>query len=728
MDDVRQTAAISRAKLLGAQWTFGQIGQKIVTDSLRFGETGRIENYRHANEAAWELNGDRLEIFRADGALMWYSVRVSHDDGQSKIVLKTPLHPTTQFVLKEFVPPAMLSSRVREDAPLAPRDFLFPKDLQITDVKIDRVLLIGSCLTALYREQFSALIKGVTFDHLVFNFVGTLPGDPPAPIENYQFQYIQIPLRTVLSDRVVWGTRFNEPGFGDEIFRDGCNVIDVMLDAAMIYNKSHGMLSFVSNFMVPQMSVVNSLESRAAPIDLAQITRRLNDYLAVAITRYKNAYLADVNGIANTIGKQTILDDMIYFYSHNAVLYKDRDDSGHIPRIEDIPPLESFYPSRSEAFVAAVYDQAIALYRSIHQVDQVKAVVFDLDNTLWRGQLAEHYRPGEAGWPKTDGWPLGIWEAIHYLRARGILVAICSKNDDKIVRENWSNIVQPGFLSLKDFVSVKINWLPKSENIKAICAELSIKPKSVVFVDDNPVERAAVKAALPDIRVIGANPYLTRRILLWAPETQVAHLTAESTRRETMIRSQIVREETRTTLSRDEFLATLKCKVAFLEIADPEQPEFSRVIELTNKTNQFNTTGKRWSYVEIAAFLADGGRIFAFYVTDKFSEYGLVGVLFAGPARIEQFVMSCRVLGMEIERYAIAYVVAKLRAANHAAAVTGMLIETPDNTPCRDVFLRAGFAVAEQDDAQTVFMLPPADEAVFPAHIQEDAPPLGEDV
>lgn len=99
---------------------------------------------------------------------------------------------------------------------------------------------------------------------------------------------------------------------------------------------------------------------------------------------------------------------------------------------------------------------------------------------------------------------MGLWEAVHHLRARGILVAICSKNDLRSVQDNWDVVVDPLFVKLSDFVSLKIDWKDKSENIQEICREFGIKTKSVVLVDDNPVERAAAKAALPDLRVIGA--------------------------------------------------------------------------------------------------------------------------------------------------------------------------------------------------------------------------------
>ncbi|KXV70826.1 phosphatase [Acetobacter malorum] len=570
-------------------------------------------------------------------------------------------------------------------------EFLFPSDLERTEKKINRILLVGSCLTALYFEQFKIRHPETAFDYIPYNFVSSLPPKPPSPVESYDLQYVQIPLRTLLSDRVIEGFHFNEPGFAETILEDAKNLLDVMLSAAMVYNESHGLLTFVSNFIVPQMSSASSLRGKGGSRDLVTIVHHLNDYLNERVETYKNAYVLDVDSVASAVGKRYVLDDVVYFYSHGGVTFQDWDDFGAIARNEPIPPLETVYPIKRDEFLDAAYRQIVTSYRTVNQVDQVKAVIFDLDNTLWRGQLAEHYRPDVQPWPRTDGWPLGVWEAIHYLRARGILVAICSKNDYETVKQRWDDVVNPKFVSLEDFASLKINWQPKAENIAAICKEFNIKPKSVVFVDDNPVERAAVASAFPDLRVMGGNPYLTRRILLWSAETQIAQLTAESERREDMIRGQIVREETRSAMSREEFLASLECRVAFKYITDTAQSEFARALELTNKTNQFNTSGKRWAFKEVADFLKEGGQLLAFTVQDKFTDYGLVGVLFLKKSEIVQYVMSCRVLGMEVEEFVVAEAVALVRKAHGNVRVTASVHELPDNTPCRDVYLRVGF-------------------------------------
>lgn len=426
----------------------------------------------------------------------------------------------------------------------------------------------------------------------------------------------------------------------------------------------------------------------------------------------------DINSVASSIGKQHILDDITYFYTHGGVIYQDWDDFNAIPRNEPIPNINTVYDIRKESFLRAAFRQAECAYRTARQIDQVKVVIFDLDNTLWRGQIAENYRQNAQPWPRRDGWPMGLWETVHYLRARGILVAICSKNDLEYVRERWNDVVDPKFISLDDFSSLKINWDPKAKNIEEICQEFNIRPKSVVFVDDNPVERAAVTSAFPEIRAIGGNPYHTRRILLWSAETQVARITAESEKREGMIRAQIQREGTRKSMSREDFLRSLKCEISFVEIKDVGQNEFGRALELTNKTNQFNTNGKRWKFDEVAVFIGSGGRVFTFYVTDKFTEYGLVGVFYIKDNEIVQYVMSCRVLGMGVEEAAVGKVVSIIRETGDRT-VHSYIKYTKDNTPCRNVYIQCGFTETEIKGETRYFTLDQGKTCKAIDHIKE---------
>jgi FkbH-like protein len=711
--------SLSLEKLTRTRWAFGERDQSFLSTKFRFSAGGLVEGYKNPNETSWTYKDGLLEIFNEKGQIMWRSDHLYVRDGGLCIALKAPRHPHLNFVLYECTPDGRVG--YGGSSALSAAEFLFPKDLRVTPTGIKNVLLIGSCLTALYHVTFKREHPETKFDYIVFNYAAKFPQNPPSKAEDYDFIYLQLPIRSVVTDRVVTGGRLNHPNFLNEVYADGCNVIDAMLESGLTYNKSFGIPAFVSNFIVPQMDASLSVDGRRGEMDLAELIRRLNAYLSEAVARHKNVYLCDVDALASSVGKRFFLDDVFGFYTHGAVFEQDGLDLSPHARIEPVPHISTFYESKKQEFLDAVYEQAVSTYRSVRQLDQVKAVVFDLDNTLWRGQLAEDYRPGKGNRPPPAPWQNGLREAVHHLRARGILVAISSKNDFDMVKDHWADVVtDPNFLKMEDFASVKINWRPKAENISEICAEFNIKPKSVVFVDDNPVEREAVRSALPGIRVIGSNPYLTRRILLWSAETKPAVLTEESVKREESIRGQIVREEKRASLSREDFLKSLNCRMSFTFVTSADQPEFARVLELTNKTNQFNTTGKRWTSAEAAAFFESGGEILAFRVQDKFADYGLVGAIYATARTILQFVMSCRVMGMEIEQAGLASMVNRIRLGG-ASDIGAVLLETADNSPCRQVFGDAGFKVREQNDKQTIFVLPGGETLSPPIHIEISA-------
>jgi FkbH-like protein len=340
-------------------------------------------------------------------------------------------------------------------------------------------------------------------------------------------------------------------------------------------------------------------------------------------------------------------------------------------------------------FQNAFWAEIVASYRTIRQVDQVKLVIVDLDDTLWRG-LAVENGIDEA---LVEGWPIGLVEALLFLKARGVLLAIASKNDEQKIEMMWTHIWGTR-IQLSDFSIRKINWNAKADNIEAILNEANLLPRSAVFIDDNPVERAAVKAAFPDIRVLGSDLYYLRRILLWSPETQVPVITAESTKRTEMIHAQTEREAVRKRLSREEFLASLNLRIRVIEIRDTGHERFSRAFELINKTNQFNTTGKRWSHSDCESFFQGGGIFYAFEVEDRFSEYGLVGVVPILGTELLQFVMSCRVIGLGVEAIVFQEIDRRVRHDGEVHLTT-RLVETDANYICRDVFAKHGFTCVD---------------------------------
>jgi FkbH-like protein len=339
-------------------------------------------------------------------------------------------------------------------------------------------------------------------------------------------------------------------------------------------------------------------------------------------------------------------------------------------------------------------------------------VVIDLDDTLWRGVVAE-LEPDEM--PTSEGWPKGFWEALAFLKRRGLLLAIISKNEEARVLEVWDQILGSQ-LMLDDFAIRRINWRTKAENMAEILAQVNLLPRNVVYIDDNPGQRSEIKAAFPDIRVLGGNPFIWRHILLWSAETQLPAITAEAAARTEMVRAQVIREEQRQSQSPKEFLASLNVRINLFHVENVFHIRFARVLELVNKTNQFNTTGRRWTREECIAAFAAGTRFYAFDVADRYTEYGLVGVLVVDATGIRQFVMSCRIMGLEAEIAAVAQIVEVFRTRG-AATIVGAMVETDRNLPCRDVYARCGFEPATGGwQRQTAPPLP------IPAHITLTVP------
>ena len=574
-------------------------------------------------------------------------------------------------------------------------DFLFPQDLKISDLHFKRVIFIGSCVSESLVRALRLLLTEIKFEYILFNNASQLPFKSKEELKTYDLQYIQLPIRHILTDGIFKKDLWNSFDW----YEIGVANIDAMLDPALSYYNSTGLLTVVSGFIVPISSYSPSLSDQLSKQDIRSIIIKLNIYLADKIKNINGVYFADIDLIASAIGKRHVSDDFIAFGSHGGLIY---DDWKEVGRIETVPDFNKIYEAKTSEFFAAVWRQAVTIARTARQQDSIKIVFFDLDNTMYRGQIVDDYG-GDRDRPHDHGWPRGMWDAAQNLRRRGILVCICSKNDYEIVKNRWIDVIDESFLQLDDFILCQINWNSKAENIANMLSSVSLTAKSALFVDDNPVERAAVKAALPDIRVTGSNPYETRRILLWSSETQLPVVTPEAIDREQMVGAQIIRESARNNIDHSQFIASLQVNVKLWELLDIHHHSFARVMDLVNKTNQFNTTTRRWKLADFNTFFEGGGKLFAFSADDRFTKYGTIGTVFVSRSlKIEQFVMSCRALGLEIENSVLATLSRHIRETRQGSIV-GEIIPTEVNGPCRNLFLNAGFD-PNPDDANSFFL------------------------
>jgi FkbH-like protein len=586
------------------------------------------------------------------------------------------------------VQPNEFSGVAEPTAPHAAREIveeLFyrcPRDLAVSKIPLRRVMVIGSCLISGYAAYIEGAADGCPCDFMLVNNVPHLPAQPAA---DYDFQIIQIPMRSVFRDEDAFRFPQLDLAACKTLLETCIERLDEFLDRCMKWNVDHGILTFVWNFMLPQQNPMGRLLPRYDVRNIIYFFEKLNEALAKSLQKYRSTYLFDVDQLVSTFGRRYFQDDVLSQSNHNAAL-SDFDFEHDGERLDGARRASETYATQIHNYIKISWVELLALYRTIRQTDQVKLVILDIDDTLWRGVGAEQE---EMSPNAIEGWPLGLADALGYLRARGVMLALVSKNDEQRVSDIWGRLFGQR-LRLDDFAIRKINWRPKPDNIEELLHQLNLTPHSVVFIDDNPVERSSVAAAFPGIRTLGPNPLLWRRVLLWSPETQVAMITGESAARTEMMQAQIQREEQRQRLSRDEFLASLDTRLRMIEIAGVDHKAFPRAIELINRTNQFNTTGRRWTEQECRSAFADGSRMFAFDVQDRFTTYGIVAVVVVEGADLAQFVMSCRVAGMDIEIVVIDEVLKILRN-ERMETVRAILIETPLNLPARDLYARCGF-------------------------------------
>jgi FkbH-like protein len=615
-------------------------------------------------------------------------------------VISRSLEP--QAVIEEISGRIRLRREAPETSFAALRDahngsaYLAPTDLARTPLTIRRALVVGSCLA----EEWVAGI-GCPADFILLNNLSTLPGAPPRPASEYDLQIVQLPLRGPFYDGLIWNLPYNDTAAHERAFEEALTRLRGMLELACAWNRRYGLLTFVTNFIVPQANAMGRLMPRYDLRNPVYFVERLNAALENELATYDNVHLLDIDGISAACGRRFLQDDAINAIGHGSLWGNDPHVALDAARIAPFPPLAEHYEfADRRRFFALAWNEVTAMLRTLRRADEVKLAIVDLDDTLWRGVAAEETALENE---RLEGWPIGVIEALAYLKKRGVVLAIVSKNEESRIVELWDRMMR-GRFRLDDFAVREINWRPKAENVAAVLDVVNVLPKNVVFIDDNPAERASVAAAFPEIRTLGAYPLYLRRILLWSPETQVATVTEESQRRTEMVRSQVLRERERAEFSRADFLASLELEVELFEVAEREGPRFERLLELINKTNQFNTTGRRRGREEFVAAGATGPRLFGFRARDRFSDYGVIGAVVLAADRIEQVVMSCRVIGLDVENAVLANLIGTLRAAG-ITEVAADLVETAANFPCRDLFARCGFT---QRDGEWVCALVPA--------------------
>ncbi len=330
-----------------------------------------------------------------------------------------------------------------------------------------------------------------------------------------------------------------------------------------------------------------------------------------------------------------------------------------------------------------------------------KALVVDLDNTLWGGVIGEDGMAGIRLGPEYPGAAYqDVQRALLDLHRRGILLAICSKNNRDDALEALEK--HPGMLlGPSHFAAMRINWADKAQNLREIAAELNIGLEGLAFLDDSPFERQQVRGQAPEVFVIDvpADPMASARAIRECPVFERLSLTAEDQERGVYYQAQREREQLEQAVtSRDDFYRSLRQEA---EIAPLAKATLARVAQLINKTNQFNLTTRRYTEQQLWELVSSPDwRCFSIRVRDRFGDNGLVGVAITQrrdeTSEIDTLVLSCRVIGRTVETAFLSFLVDHARKQG-AERLQGWFLPTKKNAPARDFYPDHGFRLLEDN-------------------------------
>jgi FkbH-like protein len=346
-----------------------------------------------------------------------------------------------------------------------------------------------------------------------------------------------------------------------------------------------------------------------------------------------------------------------------------------------------------------------------------KCLVLDLDNTLWGGVVGDD---GVEGLVLGQGNAAGeafveFQRYVQQLSARGVILAVCSKNEEKAALEPFSRHPEM-VLKRPAFAAFLANWTDKATNLRHIAERLNIGLDSLVFADDSPFERNLVRRELPMVAVpeLPEDPAEYAQCLADAGYFEGIGLTAEDLSRADQYRANAERETLRTSMADlPSYLKSLEMEM----IAGPfDRLSQTRITQLINKTNQFNLTTRRYSEREVAEAMERADVVtLQVRLTDKFGDNGIIAVVIGKPSGagllIDTWLMSCRVLGRQVEQATLNLLVKEARRRGHKALI-GEFRPTQKNIIVRDHYKKLGFTRQDCDESGNSLWQLPIDQFV----------------
>lgn len=378
----------------------------------------------------------------------------------------------------------------------------------------------------------------------------------------------------------------------------------------------------------------------------------------------------------------------------------------------------------SSDFVVEIAREVASIVTSLHRPSK-KVLALDLDNTLWGGVIGDDGMAGiEIGGTHARGEAFKQFQlAIASLAKRGVVLAVCSKNDYKNAAEPFEKHPEM-VLRLKDIACFQANWEPKSENLRRIAQELNLGLDSIVFVDDNPAEIEIVKQFVPEIETIwlGPDPAEYAGQLLNCRFFEPRSITSDDLKRGEQYQQQAARAQAMSSgTDMESYLSSLEMRSVISEFTPVDVP---RISQLINKSNQFNVTTRRRTEAEVEALVSDpDSYAFSVRLADKFGDNGLISVVIVRvegeTAIVDTWLMSCRVLKRQMEDE-VANEIVRLAQQRGCSTVVGHYIPSEKNGMVRDLFPRMGFSLIEETPDRVTYQLTTEDYEPTKTHIQID--------
>lgn len=473
------------------------------------------------------------------------------------------------------------------------------------------------------------------------------------------------------------------------IFCELCNIIDGLqfkielfddeqLDVILGKIKSEIDLVFknlekTSLVLFNKFTSLQFSNSNISKNNLEKLADQLNQYLEDKTKA--NVKLVDLEKVIASVGVEKSLD-LRYYYSSKALYTID------------------FFKA---------YTEYIKPYIMSATGKVKKALIFDCDDTLWKGILGEDgFDNIEMSSRTKDGTIFSEIQSIALaLNKQGILIGLCSKNNpndiDEVIKSHPDMQLRDGNITIK-----KNNWTDKVTNLQKIAKELNIGLDSLVFVDDSYFEVNLIKEQLPEVTVLQVPERLYDYPKILRQNISLFYnlsSTKEDERKIEMYKQQIYRGNAKKRFSDiEEYLASLELK---LTIFEDDESIIPRMSQMSQKTNQFNLTTKRYTEGDIKNFItADDSKIFAFSVSDKFGDSGVTGLCIINfdeksqTANIDTFLMSCRIIGRNIEYAFMDYLINFINK-NKIKTITARYIKTNKNEQVIEFYETCSFSLIE---------------------------------